>query len=62
MNVNPNCYFFGVANGNLPVCFYSSPKTSKECEDCSICKHFISRNMARIIIKQWIERKGKVND
>lgn len=62
MDIKDDCFFFGVVNGNFPACFYSSPKTSKQCENCSECRRYISRNMARIIIKQWVERRGKTND
>ena len=62
MNINPDCFFFGAINGNIPACYYVTFKTGQECNDCSNCKNFISRSMARIIVKEWIKRRGEKTD
>ena len=60
-----DCFFLttcsnGVAMGT--ACSFGSMKIPQKC-NCENCKNFISRNMARIVVKDWIKRRGeKTND
>ena len=61
MEIRDNCFFFGVMNGQVPACFLSSVKIGGECK-CEKCKNFVSRNMARIVVKDWLKRKEELNN